>query len=186
MSSRAETCGISLGVLFMPGWDVFAEGTDLAGHTSAVFSYINFFADSVWETKTVPQPEARWGPCSGHGTLRWSLGTCRPIEEHFHSNNPRSVWQGIKTLTGYRDSYTADNSTHRTLADSLNHFFSRFDCQIAADICHPCWPGSTPVCLPCEQVDRGSCQHSTPHSPYTPAPAQHLCKSDFCLILLSI
>ena len=50
----------------------------------------------------------------------------------------RSVWQGIKTLTGYRDSYTADNSGHRTLADSLNHFFSRFDCQIAADICHPC------------------------------------------------
>ena len=55
------------------------------------------------------------------------------IEEHLNSNNSRSRWQGIKTLTSYKDSYTADNSTDRTLPVSFNHLFSRFHCQIAAD-----------------------------------------------------
>ena len=34
-------------------WDVFAEGTDLEGHTSAVLSCIYFCAEFVSETKTV-------------------------------------------------------------------------------------------------------------------------------------
>ena len=54
-------------------------------------------------------------------------------EENFNSNNSRSMWQGIKTLTGYDDSYTATNSTDRTLPDSPNHLFSRFDHRIATD-----------------------------------------------------
>ena len=43
------------------------------------------------------------------------------------------MWQGIKTLTGYKYSYTATNSTDRTLPDSLNHVFSPLDNRIAAD-----------------------------------------------------
>lgn len=34
-------------------WGIFAKGTDLEGHTSAVLSYINFCAESVSVTKTV-------------------------------------------------------------------------------------------------------------------------------------
>ena len=55
------------------------------------------------------------------------------IEQHFNSNDSRSMWQGIKTLTGYKYSYTATNSTDRTLPDSLNHVFSPLDNRIAAD-----------------------------------------------------
>lgn len=31
------------------------------------------------------------------------------------------MWQGIKTLTGYKDSYTATTPTDNTLPDTLNH-----------------------------------------------------------------
>ena len=50
------------------------------------------------------------------------------------------MWQGIKTLTGCKDSYTPTNSTDRTLPDSLNHFLSCFDRRIAADT-HAALPG---------------------------------------------
>ena len=62
------------------------------------------------------------------------------IMGNFNSNNSRSMWQGIKTLTGYNNSYTATNSTDHTPPDSLNHFFSRFDRRIAADT-HLALPG---------------------------------------------
>lgn len=47
------------------------------------------------------------------------------IEEHFNTNNSRGMWQGIKTLTGFKDSLT-DTST-RAFLDTLNHLFSRFE-----------------------------------------------------------
>ena len=50
------------------------------------------------------------------------------------------MWQGIKTLTGYKHSYTATNSTDHTLPDSLNYFFSCFDHRIAAET-HLALPG---------------------------------------------
>lgn len=53
------------------------------------------------------------------------------IEEHFNTNNSVGMWWGIKTLTGYKDSFT---DTNRALLDTLNHHFSRFDRQYSADI----------------------------------------------------
>ncbi|KAM8746625.1 uncharacterized protein AB9X84_014824 isoform 1-T1 [Acanthopagrus schlegelii] len=50
------------------------------------------------------------------------------------------MWQEIKTLTGYKDSYTATSSTDRMLPHSLNYFFSRLDCWIATDT-HLVLPG---------------------------------------------
>ena len=62
------------------------------------------------------------------------------IEEHFNNNNSKRMWQGIKTLTGYKNSYRDTNSTDCLLSDSLNLFSSRFDQRIAADT-HPALPG---------------------------------------------
>lgn len=41
------------------------------------------------------------------------------LEEHFTANNCRSMWQGIKTLTGYKDGFKDTNSKDRTLLDIL-------------------------------------------------------------------
>lgn len=41
------------------------------------------------------------------------------------------MWQGFKTLTGYKDSFKDTNNTERTLVDILNHCFSFF---VAAQI----------------------------------------------------
>lgn len=45
------------------------------------------------------------------------------VEEHQY--NSRYMWQGIKTLTSYKDSYTATNLTDDILPDTLKHFFSQ-------------------------------------------------------------
>ena len=37
------------------------------------------------------------------------------------------MWQGIKTITGYKNNCTALSPTDNTLPDTLNHFFARFD-----------------------------------------------------------
>ena len=76
-------------------WDVFADGTDLEGHTSAVLSYINFCAEGVSETKTVKVlPNQRlWFSSKVKTLLRTQdlafksgdlqhVGTAKPEERH--------------------------------------------------------------------------------------------------------
>lgn len=62
------------------------------------------------------------------------------------------MWQGIKTLTGYKDTQTAADSTDSTLLDTLNQFFARFDQLSGEAHTYPALPErDDPVCiqLPC-------------------------------------
>lgn len=57
------------------------------------------------------------------------------IEDHFKTNNSMGMWQGIKTLIGYKGSFT--DATTRALLDTLNHLFDR---QYSADNIQPALP----------------------------------------------
>lgn len=46
------------------------------------------------------------------------------IEEHFNNKDSRCMWQGIKTILGYKDNSTASGPTDSTLPDTLNQFFA--------------------------------------------------------------
>lgn len=70
------------------------------------------------------------------------------LEEHFNTNNSRGMWQGIKTLSGYKDNFIDTNST-----DTLNHFFSRFVQPDTAVCIRPTLPGKDdPILLTQHQV----------------------------------
>lgn len=117
-------------------WDVFAEGTDLEGHTTAVLSYINFCDENVAETKTnraFPNQKLwlnsevwtllrAWNSAfksamppeykEGQNRLRKGIRVAKNrynqhIEEHFNNNESRCMWQGIKTITGHKDNCIA-------------------------------------------------------------------------------
>lgn len=47
--------------------------------------------------------------------------------EHFNTSNSRNMWQGIKTLTGYKTSRAAPNPMDSSLPNTLNQFFVQFD-----------------------------------------------------------
>uniref|UniRef100_A0A665UD53 Reverse transcriptase domain-containing protein n=1 Tax=Echeneis naucrates TaxID=173247 RepID=A0A665UD53_ECHNA len=137
-------------------WGVFAEGTDLNGHTSAVLDYISFCTENVTESKTVkvfpnqkpwlnsevktllkardtafrsgdPQSYKDARKNLRRGIIKAKRSYQQRIEAHFYSNNSRGMWQGIKTLTGYNNNTTATISSDSTLPDTLNQFFARFD-----------------------------------------------------------
>uniref|UniRef100_A0A669BZP0 Reverse transcriptase domain-containing protein n=1 Tax=Oreochromis niloticus TaxID=8128 RepID=A0A669BZP0_ORENI len=147
-------------------WSVFAKGSDLEGHTSAVLSYISFCTESVTTTKTVKvfPNQKPWLNSEVRALLRARDSAFKSgdqqvykearqslvkgikeakrkykqrIEEHFNTKNSRNMWQGIKTLTGYKDSCTQTNSPDITLPDTLNHFFARFDQENRDTITHP-------------------------------------------------
>ncbi|KAL6474772.1 hypothetical protein MHYP_G00158120 [Metynnis hypsauchen] len=51
------------------------------------------------------------------------------IENHFRTNNMRQVWQGVQHLTHYKPSNTTMAVGDSTLAEELNHFFTRFEVE---------------------------------------------------------
>ena len=138
----------------------------MEGHTSAVLSYISFCTESVTTTKTVKvfPNQKPWLNSEVRALLRARDSAFKSgdqqvykearqslvkgikeakrkykqrIEEHFNTKNSRNMWQGIKTLTGYKDSCTQTNSPDITLPDTLNHFFARFDQENRDTITHP-------------------------------------------------
>lgn len=111
----------------------------MEGHTSAVLSYISFCTESVTTTKTVKvfPNQKPWLNSEVRALLRARDSAFKSgdqqvykearqslvkgikeakrkykqrIEEHFNTKNSRNMWQGIKTLTGYKDSCTQTNS----------------------------------------------------------------------------
>ncbi len=49
------------------------------------------------------------------------------VEEHFNNNNPRSMWQGINNITGFKGSKPATVNIAASLPDELNTFYARFE-----------------------------------------------------------
>ncbi len=48
------------------------------------------------------------------------------VEEHFNNNNPRSMWQGINNITGFKGNKPATVNIAASLPDELNTFYARF------------------------------------------------------------
>ncbi len=54
------------------------------------------------------------------------------VEEHFNNNNPRSMWQGINNITGFKGNKPATVNIAASLLDELNTFYARFEADNTA------------------------------------------------------
>ncbi len=54
------------------------------------------------------------------------------VEEHFNNNNPRSMWQGINNITGFKGNKPATVNIASSLPDELNTFYARFEADTTA------------------------------------------------------
>ncbi len=54
------------------------------------------------------------------------------VEEHFNNNNPRSMWQGINNITGFKGNKSATVNIAASLPDELNTFYARFEADTTA------------------------------------------------------
>lgn len=138
-------------------WGVFAEGADLEEYADSVLGYINYCTENVTTQKTIkvfPNQKPwfnskvrrllqerdaafRSGDQQAYTGARGNLHRGimeakrehkQRIEDHFNSNNSRSMWNGIKALTGYKNTNLLPEDD-ATLPDALNQFFARFDTQ---------------------------------------------------------
>ena len=136
-------------------WDLF-EDPDIEEYTSTVLSYINFCTDNVctkkqikifpnqkpWFTNGVRVlPRARdtafrSGDREAYSRARAALKRGiknakeqynKRIEDNFRDNNSRTMWQGIRNLTDYKQTPGTPPLTDPTLPDQLNAFFARFE-----------------------------------------------------------
>ncbi|KAI4873839.1 hypothetical protein NFI96_032536, partial [Prochilodus magdalenae] len=57
----------------------------------------------------------------------------KKVEQTLRENNMREVWNGMKTITGYkqRTSNATDGDAER--ANEFNTFYNRFDCPVQAE-----------------------------------------------------
>ncbi len=51
------------------------------------------------------------------------------IESHFQLNDSRRMWQGLRTICAFGNKSSAEVSADPSLADELNTFYGRFDCN---------------------------------------------------------
>ncbi|XP_047656443.1 uncharacterized protein LOC113651616 isoform X1 [Tachysurus fulvidraco] len=49
------------------------------------------------------------------------------VEEHFNTNNARSMWQGINNITDFKGNKPATVNIAASLPDELNNFYARFE-----------------------------------------------------------
>ncbi len=54
------------------------------------------------------------------------------VEEHFNNNNPRSMWQDINNITGFKGNKPATVNIAASLPDELNNFYARFEADNTA------------------------------------------------------
>ncbi len=51
------------------------------------------------------------------------------IESHFQLNDSRRMWQGLKTICSSGNNFSAEVSADPLLAEELNNFYGRFECN---------------------------------------------------------
>ncbi len=54
------------------------------------------------------------------------------VEEQFNNNNPRSMWQGINNITGFKGNKPATVNIAASLPDELNTFYAHFEAHNTA------------------------------------------------------
>ena len=143
-------------------WKVFIESSaDIDELTETVSAYIKFCEDALipskltkcysnnkpWITKEIKQIINRKKGVFGRGNrdefkaIQKELNNAikeekriykEKVEQHFTSKNMKSVWNGLKLMSGYTKSCNKTNflpSNSINYANELNHFHNRFDCH---------------------------------------------------------
>ncbi|KAI2650124.1 putative RNA-directed DNA polymerase from transposon BS [Labeo rohita] len=151
-----ETEQVLQSCFYLTDWSVFeAAATDLDELTETVTSYISFCEDLCIPTRTyltynndkpwfteklrhlrqAKEDAYRKGDrvlySQTRNTLNKEIGVAKRtyakrLEDQFTSNDPSSVWKGLKTITNYRTPSPSTEATQR-LAEDLNEFYCRFE-----------------------------------------------------------
>ena len=124
---------------------------NLEEYTTSVLAYIRKCTDDVIIKKNIriPPNQKPWlnaevrsllrardaafrsGDSDARRSLTMGIKTAKSdyalkIQGHFTSNDPRSMWKGIKCVTNYSKK-NAKCPTDPALPDALNHFYARFE-----------------------------------------------------------
>ncbi len=105
-----------------------------------------------WNVKHPPSGQSIAGPetltigdkpvtISGRSIKAANENIKNKVEEHFNNNNPRSMWQGINNITGFKGNKPATVNIAVSLPDELNTFYARFEADNTAhteSACHGC------------------------------------------------
>ncbi|KAI2653902.1 putative RNA-directed DNA polymerase from transposon BS [Labeo rohita] len=175
-----ETEQVSQSCFYLTDWSVFeAAATDLDELTETVTSYISFCEDLCIPTRTyltynndkpwfteklrhlrqAKEDAYRKGDRVLYNQTRNTLNKeirvakrtyAKRLEDQFTSNDPSSVWKGLKTITNYRTPSPSTEATQR-LAEDLNEFYCRFETPHTRSddlFTQPLPPSATPLSPP--------------------------------------
>ncbi len=126
-------------------WDMFraASDDDIEAYSDSVTCFIRKCIDDVVPNKTIRiYPNQKpWINSDvrkqASYNLRRSIKAAKrqyknKVEEHFNNNNPRSMWQGINNITGFKGTKPATVNIAASLPDELNTFYARFEAHNTA------------------------------------------------------
>ena len=137
-------------------WQMFKEAVtegntvNLEEYSESVLAYIAKCVEDVTTTKTItispnqkPWPNAEVHRAGDAETLRAArsltvgvkskVQLCSKIQGHFSSNDPHSMWRGIKSITDYNRK-SAECPPDPLLPDALNIFHARFEASSTSTI----------------------------------------------------
>ncbi len=140
-------------------WDMFrASSADVSEFTDVALSFINTLTDQATETVTirtfsnqkpcmdrtiraaVNQHTAAYKACLSSGNMSEYKASCyalrdrERIESHFQLNDSRRMWQGLKTICSSGNNSSAEVRADPLLAEELNTFYGRFECNGGATL----------------------------------------------------
>ncbi|KAL0148195.1 hypothetical protein M9458_056516 [Cirrhinus mrigala] len=183
-----ETEQVLQSCFYLTDWSVFeAAATDLDELTETVTSYISFCEDLCIPTRTyltynndkpwfteklrhlrqAKEDAYRKGDRVLYNQTRNTLNKeirvakrtyAKRLEDQFTSNDPSSVWKGLKTITNYRTPPPCTEATQR-LAEDLNEFYCRFETPHTRSddlFTQPLPPPATPLSPPFTSNQRRS------------------------------
>ncbi len=88
-------------------WDMFrASSSDVSEFTDVALSFVNTLTEQATETVTI-----------------------RTFSNHFQLNDSRRMWQGLKTICSSGNNSSAEVRADPLLAEELNTFYGRFECN---------------------------------------------------------
>ncbi len=129
-------------------WDMFraASDDDIEAYSDSVTCFIRKCIEDVVPTKTIRiYPNQKpWINSDVQSALsafksentdnlkQASYDLKNKVEEQFNNNNPRSMWQGINNITGFKGNKPATVTIAVSLPNELNTFYARFEADNTA------------------------------------------------------
>ncbi len=144
-------------------WDMFrASSSDVSEFTDVALSFVNMLNEQATETVTIrtfsnqkPWVDRSIHLAVNHRTAAYNAGlldykaSCyalrrairaakrryrERIESHFQLNDSRRMWQGLKTICSSGNNSSAEVRADPLLAEELNTFYGRFECNGGATL----------------------------------------------------